>query len=281
VTGAAGRVLAFSALASSFACGGDDGGGDGGGGDGGGTTVECPADLAGPDLVAVPSPDGTEYCIDATEVTMAQYQAFLDAEPAVDAPERCGENATFAPQADAQCDGANDVAARPDHPVTCVDWCDAWSYCAWAGKHLCGRIGGGPLGDIIDLDDASINEWFNACSGMGENDYAYGDSYELETCNAGPDTFDYDVPPVAVGSFPDCVGTEPPFDRLFDMSGNVAEWIDSCDDSGGGASYCWETGGGSNGRSLSDCAADVYVGWYDSWWYKGFRCCWGSFDGGS
>lgn len=260
-------------------CGGDDDGVAAGGGDAAGGVDQCPADLAGPELVLVPSPGGTGYCVDATEVTSAQYQAFLDARPAIEQPARCGENDSFQPLAEAPCEGAYDPAVRPDHPVSCVDWCDAWAYCAWAGKHLCGRIGGGPLGDAPDLDEASASEWTSACSGMGENDYAYGDSYQVETCNAGPDTYDYEVPPAPVGSFPDCHGTEPPFDRLMDMSGNVAEWIDACDDGGGVAPYCWEAGGGSTSRSLSDCRASTYVPWYDAWWYKGFRCCWGPFDG--
>jgi formylglycine-generating enzyme len=268
------RALAALALVILAVACSDDGAGEGPGSDGGGGgAIECPADLAGPALVAVPSPGGTGACIDSTEVTMVQYQAFLDAEPALEPPERCGENETFEPLADAQCDGANDLAERPDHPVTCVDWCDAWSYCAWAGKHLCGRIGGGPLEDAGDENDPSEAEWFNACSGMGENEYAYGDDYEIETCNAGPDTFDYDVPPAEVGSFPDCHGTEPPFDRLFDMSGNVAEWIDSCDDGAGVAPYCWQASAGSTGRSLSSCRASAYVPWDDSFWDKGFRCC--------
>ncbi len=259
-------------------CGGDDDGDPAGGGDGG-PSLDCPTDRAGPELVAVNAPDGTAYCIDATEVTAGQYQEFLDADPAVDAPDRCSENATLEPDAEVQCDGANDPAARPDFPVTCVDWCDAWSYCAWAGKHLCARVGGGPLGDEIDLDNASISEWFNACTSMGENEYTYGDDYEVATCNAGPDTFDHCDPPAEVGSFADCHGTEPPFDRLFDMSGNVSEWIDACDD-GAGVPYCWETGGGSDSRSLSDCRTDVYGAWNSTWWSKGFRCCWSPGDGG-
>jgi formylglycine-generating enzyme len=274
---AAARVLACALVASSAACGGDDGGG---GADGGGTVaLECPADLAGPAMVAVPSPGGTEYCVDSTEVTMAQYQAFLDADPAVEQPAWCGDNATFAPLAEAQCEGANDPAARPDHPVSCVDACDAWAYCVWAGKHLCGRMGGGPLGtESGEENDASASEWYSACSGMGENDYAYGDSWEIDTCNAGPEDFETVVPPAEVASFPDCHGTDPPFDGIFDMSGNVSEWIDACDETGGVAPYCWEASGGSQSRSLSRCEASSYVPWYDVWWDKGFRCCWGEQD---
>ena len=270
------RLLVWAVLGAGAACGGDDDGGAGT--DGGAVDLECPAELAGPAMVALPSPGGTGYCIDSTEVTQAQYQAFLAADPAIEQPAWCGENATFAPLAESQCEGANDPA-RPDHPITCVDACDAWAYCAWAGKHLCGRIGGGPLGDSGDENEASASEWYSACSGMGENEYAYGDSWEVETCNAGPEDFETTVPPAEVGSFPDCHGREPPFDRVFDMSGNVSEWIDACDDSIGVTPYCWEASGGSNSRSLSSCAASLYTSWNDVWWFKGFRCCWGPFDG--
>jgi formylglycine-generating enzyme len=271
---AARGLAAAAALVVAAACSGDDGEGGSGSDGGGDTTIECPEGLPGPEMVAVPSLGGTEYCIDATEVTSIQYQEFLFAAPDVEQPERCDENATFEPLAEVQCEGAYDPVARPDHPVSCVDWCDAWAFCEWSGKHLCGRIGGGPLGaDDADLNDASASEWYSACSGMGENDYTYGDTYEIETCNAGPDTYEYDVPPEPVGSFADCHGTRAPFDRLFDMSGNVGEWIDACEDGVGVAPYCWEASGGSNSRSLSSCNASLYVSWDDSWWHKGFRCC--------
>jgi sulfatase modifying factor 1 len=267
--------LVLVALLAAGACGGDD---DGSGAGDAGTAVECPTDRAGPALVEVPSPDGSGYCIDATEVTSAQYQQFLDAQPVLDQPDRCGDNDTFEPLTEAQCDGAWDPAARPDFPASCIDWCDAWSYCAWAGKHLCGRIGGGPLGNDADLNEASASEWYNACSSGGKNDYAYGDSWEPETCNGGPEDFETTVPPAEVASFPGCVGTEPPFDQIFDMSGNVSEWIDACDDSGV-APYCWEAGGGSNSRSLTTCPASEFGPADDVWWDKGFRCCWEPDDG--
>ncbi len=40
----------------------------------------CPVGLAGPELIEVKAPDGTPYCIDATEVTFEQYDAFVSAQ---------------------------------------------------------------------------------------------------------------------------------------------------------------------------------------------------------
>lgn len=43
-----------------------------------------------------------------------------------------------------------------------VDWCDAATLCAWAGKRLCQAVGS------PDFDSATItaanSEWFYACS---------------------------------------------------------------------------------------------------------------------
>src|SRR3569623_3012380 len=69
-------------------CGKSDSSADGGAGDAATehTAVEvgpvhssCPPTLAGPALVRVPWSAGVAFCIDSTEVTNAQYQAFLTA----------------------------------------------------------------------------------------------------------------------------------------------------------------------------------------------------------
>lgn len=82
------------------------------------------------------------FCIDSTEVTNAQYGAFLDDAFAFDAgppPAVCANVPTHLPGC------AYDPVGRANRPVRCVSWCDAWTFCKWSGKRLCGRIGGGPL----------------------------------------------------------------------------------------------------------------------------------------
>ena len=81
--------------------------------------------------------DRRTYCIDATEVTVAAYGAFLATNPStMTLPASCSMKTSFVP-------GAPLDLNRGNYPVSQVDWCDAWGYCAAVGKHLCGRIGGG------------------------------------------------------------------------------------------------------------------------------------------
>src|SRR5271155_845872 len=119
-----------------------DGAPDGGGGarsaDGGADTgadgPSCPSDM-------VEIPNGTtSYCIDRLEVTNQAYAEFLadvDAAAPQQPPGKCEWNADYAPAAA--------VDAGADLPVLGVDWCDAYAYCAWANKRLCGAMDGGPL----------------------------------------------------------------------------------------------------------------------------------------
>jgi sulfatase modifying factor 1 len=128
----------------------------------------------------VPTPEGGSYCIDATEVTNGQYAEFLDADPLLShppasLPEGCGFKTSYEP------DGGL-AAGRSTYPVTYVDWCDAFAYCAWAGKRLCGAING-DANPCDALEDATTSLWYNACSKGGTQAYPYGESYSATTCN--------------------------------------------------------------------------------------------------
>jgi formylglycine-generating enzyme required for sulfatase activity len=114
--------------------------------------------------------------------------------------------------------------STPDIPVGCVDWCDAAAYCQWAGKRLCGKVGGGPV-DLKDGPASSGSEWYYACSQGGKTAYPYGNTYTKGTC--------YDGDPDAIGgkvADSMCHGNSSPFDSILDLSGNLAEWENSCDD---------------------------------------------------
>jgi formylglycine-generating enzyme required for sulfatase activity len=166
------------------------------------------------------------YDIDANEVTRADYKAFLAAQ--VDPqtqPSYCHWNAGFAVTENdtgAGCDKPFDPETFPDRPAVCINWCDAVAYCAWSGRRLCGRIGGGSLQDA-ESDDPTRSQWHRACTKGGTQLYPYGDTFNPGNCNAGGSN--HGGVPIETGSLPDCVGGYP---GLFDMSGNVEEWEDSC-----------------------------------------------------
>ena len=245
----------------------------------------------GPDMVDVGG-----YCIDLTEVTKAQYAAFLAAppSPSSQAPE-CAWNVDFAPHrtsttdfgGDTSCDetldpDVNDATKFPARPMVCVDWCDAAAYCAWAGKRLCGARGGKSDGIIDDsgntLNDASKSEWYSACIGPRATAYPYGATFDATACFMRDDTV---TAPVDVASEPACHGPAgTPNAAIYDLSGNVAEWTNACRAAGDGRTTPCEARGGwwkDTRPGAAACAVDPLVkivwgrGRADN--HIGFRCC--------
>ena len=206
-----------------------DGAGDGAA-DGAG--FACPASRLG----AGPMVDLGGFCVDLAEVTKARYAAWLASTPSTSGQlPQCGWNLEYAPAIDASvgCTAdANDATKYPELPVVCVDWCDAFAYCAAVGKHLCGQIGGGSDGFPASADDVLADpvksEWFAACTGVDRTSYPYGDTYDGALCNGK----DYGLPtpmPIAVGTATRCHGRGGTLTGgVFDLSGNVAEWTNSC-----------------------------------------------------
>ncbi len=245
----------------------DSGGSGGTGGDADSGPVDpsgdCPAGLPGPKLIEVSTPAGTKYCVDATEVTGAHYNDFLEAKHEVmtGQPPECEGNTSYG-------DGWVQTYPTDTEPAFNVDWCDAYMYCQWAGKHLCGAVGGGAIVSAGDMNDPEKSEWYNACSSGGEYRYPYGDVYDPQACN----TYDYGgvVPrPQDVPALPTCHGPHTPFDSVFDMCGNVLEWVN------------WQKGqergvvGGSymGGEVSCSAAADYLQKWDVKTRTGGFRCC--------
>jgi formylglycine-generating enzyme required for sulfatase activity len=224
----------------------------------------CPAGR-GPASVRVETAAGP-YCIDTTEVTRAQYELFLASNP-TNAHPRCNWNVSFVP-----------TRAWPygsitkDHPVIGVDWCDAQSYCTWAGKQLCGAIAGGPIVQGSILDPAK-SAFIHACTRGGAQNFPYGATYKDGACRAGAtDT-------IPVGSAPECEGGYP---GLFDMVGNAEEWADACSEEpldGGGNTgaddSCRVFNSGYREKDVSDLQCDrirIETRSFPAG-DVGFRCC--------
>jgi formylglycine-generating enzyme required for sulfatase activity len=205
-----------------------------------------------------------EYCIDATEVTNGAYQQFRAARPywsVQDQPAFCSWNANLAPD-----DPTWPHPGEEMFPVTKVDWCDAWSYCNWAGKRLCGQIGGGSVADSLAADPTR-SQWYLACAGDPGTKYPYGDTYQPLSCNGVSVT----PPNVREVGRATCEGHAP---GLFDMSGNVFEWIDSCDSAMGMSDTCRMMGGGFSSPDYElTCAYRVLNGRSLTQPNVGFRCC--------
>ena len=178
------------------------------------------------------------FCVDNTEVTKVQYQAFLDADPAVQTDADCSFNTTY--QAVSYVWTAT---TNPNQAAAGMDWCDARDYCAWAGKRLCGRIGGGSLG--YDEHPSPASQWFMACSQGGTRKFSYGTASADIAVSGRCHLDDSDRDPgkqSVVGAFPDCnvVGT-----NVVDMLGNLQEWVDACETSttSPGTDRCKTVGG--------------------------------------
>lgn len=226
-------------------------------------------------MVVIEHPRGA-YCIDRTEVTRAAYQAFLDTNPdPASMPAPCEWKTSHEPRASGQnCEPKHyEPSLKPTHPVVCIDWCDAKAFCEQTGKRLCGRPGGGKA--PFDLpSSASHNEWYHACSDGGSRAFPYGSEFNPTACFS--DSYDpgvgADADPVAVGSLPGCEGPEP---GLFDLSGNVMEWEDSCEKSPDPSADQCHDRGGSFWDDAVRCDA-LGPPWHTRSYFNkniGFRCC--------
>lgn len=144
-----------------------------------------------------------------------------------------------------------------------MDWCDAHAYCKWAGKRLCAGTWGSE-------GNASLNEWYNACSKGGTQTYPYpGSSYQPNACNGNEHGVIATLP---VGSLSGCEGGYP---GIYDMSGNVYEWTGECDGSTGSGDTCIDPGGSYyTSQTAMTCVATFGKSprnYIQS--AQGFRCC--------
>ncbi len=220
---AAGAAGAGGAAAAAGAAGAAGAGGAaaaaGAAGYGPGSKESCARPRPGPPMVSIPTPSGVSFCIDAHEVTMEQYQEFVNAigkGPIPNHGDYCQKYndrllqtpPLNGPDGGPWCD-LFDPVGHPDSPAMCVDWCDAAAYCTWAGKRLCGAIGGGET-PLEKLDDPMSNEWLFVCTNGGKTKYAYGDEPDASLCKSPPPN----DPRTSVSDSPGCRGVVPPFSEV-------------------------------------------------------------------
>jgi len=174
----------------------------------------------------------TPFCIDSTEATNTQYAQFVASGFTSSAiPGGCEQLTDPTPS-----DGWPAGAGYEQYPVTNVNWCQAYFFCQWAGKRLCGQIGGGALAPPNN-GDASLSQWVNACSQGGALTYPYGSSFDANACGGQAANSRVAI----VGTQPGCVGGVP---GVYDMSGNVWEWTDTCSNSAPASNaFCDAMGG--------------------------------------
>jgi formylglycine-generating enzyme required for sulfatase activity len=127
-----------------------------------------------------------------------------------------------------------------------------------------------PSGASADKNDSA---WGLACTRNedGLHAYPYGQTYDRNACN-GEDVTGALWP---AGSKPSCQGG---FPNLRDMSGNAAEWEDSCVPQVPDPAYqaCKLRGGGLHDKpeNLACDSTSTSVGRGEEDDSIGFRCCW-------
>lgn len=85
-------------------------------------------------------------------------------------------------------------------------------------------IGGGSYA-YADYANATMSQWFNACTSAGTYNYPYGSTYNATICN-GADLGKATT--TVVGSLAGCQApTTTAYAGVFDLNGNAYEWDDS------------------------------------------------------
>jgi formylglycine-generating enzyme len=151
-----------------------------------------------------------------------------------------------------------------NHPQVCVDWCDAYAYCTAVGKKLCDSLEDGlPSTDLDPLTDA----WANACTAGGANDYTAGASDGDCNTSSGGGTSE-------VGSIAACQSTVAGYTGVYDLTGNVQEWIDGCDGNMQPTDHCIAAGGSFDDDSpYTMCIYPQAWVRLDHRYVVGIRCC--------
>ena len=146
------------------------------------------------------------YYIDRKEVTVADYQECVEA-GACTAPLKDAEMLDQSIQNNCNWD----VAGRENHPVNCVDWTQASTYCQWLGKRL-----------------PTEAEWEMAARGKDGRNFPWGiTDPTCDLTNYNVTTPDGENRGCGTGTTAVACKNSPAGDSpygLCDMAGNVYEW---------------------------------------------------------
>ncbi len=230
----------------------------------------------GPRMVQLTTSKGV-FCVDTTEVSNAQFAEFSAAtKPSM--PPYCAFKTVYSV--------ANPLPSARELPVVNVDWCDAYQYCAWAGKRLCGGAAGGHVvrtGTTVS-DFVADSQWTLACENNVPTVYSTGDTFpggDAGVCNITNNGGE----PWAVTAGASCKGVVAPFDQIVNLTGNAGEWEDNCasydatpDAASAGATICYVRGGLPSTCCVNDfdykCrTANIITARNAKSPKIGFRCC--------